>query len=509
MKSLRSRLTAAVMMPLLALAITFGGVSCWMIHRTTMLAVDRALVASVISVGNAINTKSPIRDELLPLAVRLLENQFAPEFHYSVWDGKRLVAGDPRLSLPVEYDEATDEVKRLYEPAHFPATFRNSRMLKVHEETHDGNMIIQPAYLHDIAVDGRQMRVATEIRKSRQFSHPVIVQVADFLDDRRAYEQIYFLRVLGAGILIAMAALLLFYGAVIWGLRPFASLTEQIEAARAHPAAPVRLVLDEDSPREARLLATAFNDLMLRSERATLSLRQFTANASHQLRTPLAIMRVHLDVLDRAAPASRQGVAALADINAAVGTLERLLPQLIALARMDEDHGTLEALSPFDLTDLAANVIANRITEGDTGDMDIGFEADDEPVYALGNPMLVTEMLANLLDNAIRYNRADGMVTVRISRHRGLPMAQVEDDGPGIPIAAREKVWDRFYRVPGEDSPPGSGLGLPIVRAIAQKIGAHVSLSGGKGEKGLRATIIFMPPETSAESEFLTEIDIQ
>src|SRR3546814_18538900 len=95
---------------------------------------------------------------------------------------------------------------------------------------------------------------------------------------------------------------------------------------------------------------------------------------------------------------------------------------------------------------------------------------------ARGDRMLATEMISNLLDNAIRYNRANGTVTVRIVAREGAPAVEIEDDGPGIPPGDREQVWARFYRAPGADAPPGSGLGLPLVRALGPRMGAQVPL---------------------------------
>jgi two-component system sensor histidine kinase TctE len=138
--------------------------------------------------------------------------------------------------------------------------------------------------------------------------------------------------------------------------------------------------------------------------------------------------------------------------------------------------------------------------------MDIGFETEAGQVVALGDQMLAAEMISNLLDNAIRYNRADGAVTVRVFARDEAAVVEVEDEGPGIDPADREKVWERFYRTPAADSPPGSGLGLPIVRALGERMDAHVSLGDGTGGKGIKAVVLFRGPETqpngSTDAEF-------
>lgn len=495
MTSLRARLTAAVMMPLLALAITFGGITCWMIHRTLSTASDRTLVGSVTMISRAINADTSARHQLLPLAIHLLQNQMTPVSHYSVYEGDHLIAGTRWLVPPSDYNPAPGAKMPRHAPASFPRSYRDTQLVSGYVDARDAEGVIQAAYLRDAVLKGRSVRIATEIRTLPGFTRPVVVQVADFLDDRQAYEQTYFLRVAGAGILIAMTAVLLFYGAITWGLGPFASLTRQIGAARRLSTSHLRLTLEEDAPREARLLASAFNELMARTERALSSLREFTSNASHQLRTPLAIVRVHVDVLGRYGPSTPQGATALKDIGAAVDSLERLLGQLISLARMDEQGHDAGALEAFDLTAVTVSIVASRVTHPDASAMDIGFEADAATIMALGDKMLATEMISNLLDNAIRYNRADGTVTVRVLTREDMPVVEIEDDGPGIAPADREKVWERFYRAPGTAAPSGSGLGLPIVRALGERMGAQVALDEGSGGTGVKATIVFRRPQ--------------
>ncbi|MBH0112987.1 sensor histidine kinase N-terminal domain-containing protein [Novosphingobium sp. YJ-S2-02] len=514
MKSMRARLTAAVMMPLLALALTFGGITCWMIHRTFSTTADRILVGSATTLSRAIVIDDGGRTGLVPMALDLLRGRITERPVYSVYQGEKLLAGNPDLRPPEDYrrkpapDRGAD-AKPLHEPASFPRGYRVPALIDGYSSDEAVSGLIQPTYLHDGVLGGRPVRIATEIRYLSDRDETIVVQAADFLDDREAYELTYYLRVGGAGVLVAMIALLLFYGAITWGLGPFASLTAQIEAARRHPGSNVRVALAEEDPLEARMLGQAFNDLMARTERAIDSLRQFTANASHQLRTPLAIMRVHADVLARYGPGTRQGDTALFDILAAVESLDRLLTQLIALARMDEQAGDDRAHVQIDLVAIAADAVATRVTHPDAARMDVGFESAAATLPALGNAMLAAEIVSNLLDNAIRYNREDGAVTVRVLERGGHPVIEVEDDGPGIGRADREKVWERFYRAPLPGGPSGSGLGLPIVRALGERIGATISLEDGREGRGLRAVVVFartLPSDGDTASDF-PEID--
>lgn len=501
MASLRSRLTAAVMVPLLALAVTFGGITCWMIERSGALTSDRILVGSVRVLSRAVDAGEGVRADLLPLAVHLLQRRSAPVTLYSIWDGERLVAGTRGLVPPSHYEARTGRWITRVPAASFPRTFRNTHLTAGYVDTRDAQGVVQPAYLRDAMLGDKPVRVATEVRRLRRNGHAVVVQVADFTDDRAAYLQTYFLRVVGAGVLIAMMAVVLFYGAITWGLRPFASLTGQIETARREPPPQFRLKLAEDAPREALLLAGSFNALLARTERAVDSLRQFTANASHQMRTPLAVVRVHLDVLERYGAQSPRGAMALADIGHAVASLERLLLQLIALARTEEQG--IAPDSRFDLAALAADLLATRaVSMPEDGATDLGFEGEG-PVWAFGHGLLAAEMIGNLLDNAIRYGRQGGVVTLRVRACEGIARIEVEDDGPGIAPDERERVFDRFYRgrVDGGARPSGSGLGLSIVRALGERMGAQVVLSSGAGGRGLLATVDFRAAEPLADED--------
>jgi two-component system sensor histidine kinase TctE len=476
------------MMPLVALALTFGGITCWMIYRTTSTTADRSLVASAATLSRAMAAPVSVRPEMLPLAVKLLHGGSTPRPIYSIYEGGHLLAGTARLPFPPDYDPRPGARVLLHEPPTYPRNYRDAQLARGDRANAS---VIQPAYLRKGVVRGRAVRIAAEIRVLHRGGPPVLIQTAEFLDEREAFEQTYYLRVAGASILIVMIALLLFYGAITWGLGPFASLTAQIDDARRHARPNVRVTLIPGDPMEAWLLANAFNDLMARTERATQSLRQFTANASHQLRTPLTIVRVHADVLARYGPSTSQGATALADIVGAVDSLDHLLSQLIALARMDEQSDLLAPLHPFDLSGLAAALVSGRVTLPDAARMDIGYETAEPGIVALGDELLAAEMIGNLLDNAIRYNRADGQVTVRVLRRHGEPAVEIEDDGPGIAPADREKVWERFYRAPGGDGPAGSGLGLAIVRALGEKVGARTTLEEGPGRRGVRAVIVF------------------
>jgi two-component system sensor histidine kinase TctE len=221
---------------------------------------------------------------------------------------------------------------------------------------------------------------------------------------------------------------------------------------------------------------------MVRAERAVTSLRHFTSNASHQMRTPLAVLRVHLDVLQAYGAQSPQGAMALDDIAASVTNLERLLNQLLSLARLDEQAEP--PMGSFDPAQVAADVIASRLPAIESAGVSITF------AQGLPSRRWPRAGFAGGGDDRQSAGQCGGLQPAR--RHGGLRVSsvdsrarvEIEDDGPGIPEAERERVWERFYRVDATAHHDGSGLGLSIVRALSERMGARVTLKAGTGGRG-------------------------
>ena len=199
--------------------------------------------------------------------------------------------------------------------------------------------------------------------------------------------------------------------------------------------------------------------------------RRFTADASHQMRTPLSVLKVQIELARRG---SRE---ALDEIATAVARLERLLVQLLALARAEE-AGVAPPLERVDLREVAVRVISRRIGAAIEAGVELQLDAPDAPMPVTGHRTLLVEILGNLVDNGIRYNRPGGTVTVAIATAAdGATLLSVRDDGPGIAAADRERVFERFVRLGDPAGPDGSGLGLAVVRSAAARIGARVTLA--------------------------------
>ncbi|HJW25332.1 MAG TPA: ATP-binding protein [Rhodocyclaceae bacterium] len=267
------------------------------------------------------------------------------------------------------------------------------------------------------------------------------------------------------------------------GLAPLAAVAGQIadrEPQRLHALAPAA------APAEIRPLVEAINGLFARVERALEAERRFTADAAHELRTPLAALAAQAQVILRARDEDERRHA-VEQLVASTRRAGHLVDQLLTLARLDPDDAG-PALSPLRLDRLAEEVCADHGTAA--LDKGVDLELDAAPLEIPGNRDMLGILLRNLVDNAIRYTPPGGRVAVAVHADRQGPVLTVADSGPGIPPAERERVFERFHRLAGQEV-EGSGLGLSIVARIAQRHGAHIELGAGEGGAGLRVTVRF------------------
>ncbi len=249
------------------------------------------------------------------------------------------------------------------------------------------------------------------------------------------------------------------------------------------------------SPDELGSMAQALETLRtsaLEAERLQLAMNRFTADASHQMRTPLTILRTHISVLGVLIPTNHAAYSSLKDIQEAADRLQRLLIQLLKLARADGGKSLDRESGTVDLREVVQGIAAKHVPQALEAGIDLHFEAEQRPFPAQANPITINEIFANLIDNAIRYNEPGGSVVIRLFDEKGRHVVDVEDDGPGIPDAEREKVFTRFYRLSRDQSRVGSGLGLAIVRSLAATLNAEIRMSAGTDNRGLRVRVSFI-----------------
>jgi len=271
------------------------------------------------------------------------------------------------------------------------------------------------------------------------------------------------------------------------GLAPLRHL-QQAVAARSHlDLSPVTV---EHVPGEVQPVLGAINDLLMRLDAILSYQSRFIADAAHQLRTPVAGLKAHVEVALREEDPA-QARQSIAHLYTGVERMSRLVGQLLSLARNEPATVKKIELAPLDLSRLAFDVTMDWVPEAYRKNIDLGFEGGEQHVMVRGDAARLTELINNLLDNAIRYSQPGGRVTVRVE---ALPSARlsVSDDGPVIPVEERQRVFERFHRLLGTDS-DGSGLGLAIVQDIAELHDAAIFLTEDGDGLGNRFTVTFPP----------------
>lgn len=310
-----------------------------------------------------------------------------------------------------------------------------------------------------------------------------VIQVAQPMDvrERRAARLAW--RSLAPFAVLVPALSILVAWIVGRAVRPVRGFADALR--RRHPD-DVRPVAVDGLPDEVRPVAEALNDLLARLRAALDRERAFLADAAHELRTPLTALDLQAQAVVEARADDRE--AALRDLRAGVARVARLVEQLLAIAR--EQHGAATTPAPLDLDELVRRTVADFVPLAEAAGIDLGIESA-EPVRVAGDADALRRLLGNLLDNAVRYTPAGGRVDVAVGREAGAPsrvLVTVSDTGPGIPPAERERVFDRFHRVPGTTG-TGSGLGLALARSIAGRHDGEVVLDDGPGGRGLRAVL--------------------
>jgi two-component system, OmpR family, sensor histidine kinase TctE len=269
------------------------------------------------------------------------------------------------------------------------------------------------------------------------------------------------------------------------GLRPMKKLREEI-ARRS--ILDLRAIDESSVPREIAPVVVTLNRLFQMLRTSVQSQRQFIANTAHQLRTPITGMQAQLDVL-AAEPAAAPIKDRLATLQEAIRHLAHSANQLLTLARADPAVNVASKNNQtVSLKSIAEEVIAKFFDRALQARIDLGGEL--QPATIVADPALLDDLLSNLVDNALKYTPAGGTVTVSTGERAGKPFLAVEDSGPGIPEGDRDRVKQRFYRLPNSPG-HGSGLGLAIVAEIAELYGASLNIESGAGGAGARVSLQF------------------
>jgi two-component system sensor histidine kinase TctE len=441
-----------LLVPLGVLSIAGAVAAYFTVRNAIYLAYDKSLAAAALEISEHLRMAGtyPVVD-LPPAALEMLDTVDQDRVFYSVsW---RSPQGDTFMT---GYDD-------LPRPADAPPG--------------------KPVF-YDAVYRGERIRLAA-LFTAMPADPPVIAvtQVAETVGGRTALIRAILGRELAQVVLLIVLGGTLVWLGVSRGLAPLREISAEVARRTATDLSPLP---PHQGPDELSPLIDAIDQLMTRVRDAIALQRRFIADASHQLRTPLAVLRTQAEsALREEEPAAmRQALAQLRDHSQATS---RLATQLLSLARAEPAADVCGDAELVDLPVLARATCAALVPEALARGADLGFEDGGNAVIR-AQPVLVRELLANLIDNALRYAPA-ATITVGVSQQGADAVLSVQDDGPGIPEEERARVFERFYRVRGTPG-DGAGLGLSIVREIAQRHGGSVSLADAAG-KGLRVEVRF------------------
>jgi two-component system sensor histidine kinase TctE len=429
--SLRRRLLVWLMIALLAVA-TLAVIDTWREAQDTANSLsDRVLAGSVLAIAERVivTEDGSLEVDVPYVALEMLTSAAQDRVFYRVDGPGGFITG--YQTLPTS-PEATADI------SYSDAEFRG---------------------------DPIRVAVLQRAASSGVSAIPFTVTVAETTIARTQLTQTLLVRSAIRLALLILAAAVILWLAVGFSLAPLYRLRDAISKRALDDLSPI----EQEVPREVQGLVDTINSFMTRLSSALEALRHFTGNASHQLRTPLTIVRTQLALALRAdTPAEARKAERTAD--AAVVHAERVLAQLLLLARIDEAASDRLQFQVIDLFELARECTGDYVVRAHAADIDLGLEGEG-PAPVRGDPMLLGELLSNLIENAIAYAGPGAEATVRVTAGTDV-LLEVADTGKGVPPEQLVAVRKRFSR--GDSDKPGAGLGLPIVEEIAGLFGGTV-----------------------------------
>ncbi|MCP5358537.1 MAG: sensor histidine kinase N-terminal domain-containing protein [Pseudomonadales bacterium] len=313
------------------------------------------------------------------------------------------------------------------------------------------------------------------------------VMVAQRLDVRYELAESVILEAVIPTVLgIPLAALLIWF-IVGYGLRPIQQLAQEVRSREVSDLSPVRL---DNVPRELTPLTVSTNDLLRRLQSSFSREKRFAADAAHELRTPISILKVQVHNLlaEMESPS-----ATLEELRQGIDAMGHLVEQILVLNRTAPDQYMVQFV-PIDLYALAQDVISSEYEQ--ILEREQRFDLEGGSAVVAGDATALRSLILNLIGNASKYSPVGAHIRMRVRTDHEEAILQVEDSGPGIPESYRERVFDRFYRLDGDrhaSGVSGSGLGLAIVKHIVEMHGGRIRLSESRELGGLCVTIVFKP----------------
>jgi two-component system, OmpR family, sensor histidine kinase TctE len=455
-RSLKRRLLLLVGLPLCVVLVCGAALTYGLASFYANRVYDRWLLDSARALGQLVNSDAG-RGELTDQARILLQYDSFDRVVYAVRSTRYgLLSGDPRLPQPRATKPGPDPIYTSFQQGDH--TMRMVSVLIANTDApHDTLVISTAETMHKRHLLARELLTAT-----------VPIELA----------------------LILLAMGLVWLG-VNRGLRVLDPLARELRLRHAGDLSPLKT---GDVPLEVQPLVATIDALLGRVDRMLAQQQRFIADAAHQLRTPLAGLRLQAEraLADPRPESVREALAHVERLSA--GTA-RAAGQLLALARAQAPDEVVGAIAPLDLAVLVRDEVAARVPAALAQHADLGYGGPTHGVRVVGDALLLRELLGNLIDNALRYGKRDGVVTVSLeSGADGSVVLTVSDDGAGVPEPLWPRLGERFFRVQG-DRRDGSGLGLAIVREIAERHGATVDFGPGLNGRGLGVDVRFPPAQ--------------
>ncbi|WP_243318653.1 sensor histidine kinase [Geothrix paludis] len=452
--SLRARLLLWLLVPLGALALTNLALARREARHTADMVQDRLLLGSARIIAQQIQFEDGLLDVAIPpAALELFQSRAQDRVYYRIASPKGvLLSGYAELPPPVE-------APRPEESVYFQTEVRGEPVRVV--------AYAQPVF-------------------AAPAEGPVIIEVAQTLQDHDQLARKLWTTTLRQDLwTLALAGLLVWF-ALRWGLKDILRLRDEVGRRTPGSLEPIQA---GPMPHELRPLVESLNGYIQRLDAQMAVRSRFIANASHQLRTPFAVLQTQANYgLRSPDPAVKDETLGAMSEGVRQGT--RLVNQLLALSRAEAGALARRPGEVVDLAELAQRVLEEQATLAQSRRIDLGFDRPEGRVDLPASSTMLHELVANLVDNALRYTPPGGRVTLSLRRVEGRPVLAIEDNGPGIPSADRTRVFERFCRI-GSDDTPGCGLGLSIVQEVARALGAEVRLSDPATGSGLVVTVVF------------------
>ncbi|TAN03556.1 MAG: sensor histidine kinase [Rhodanobacteraceae bacterium] len=321
----------------------------------------------------------------------------------------------------------------------------------------------------------------------------LVISTAETVNKRRALARELLISTVPIELLLIVVAMALVWLGINHGLRALDPLAHEIRMREAGDLSPLRTI---DAPLEVQPLVATIDALLGRLDRMLRQQQRFIADAAHQLRTPLAGLRLQAEraLADPRPETVREALVHVERLSA--GTA-RAAGQLLAMARAQAPDESLGAAVPLDLAELVRNEVAARVPDAIAKGIDLGYHGPERGMKVIGDPVLLRELLGNLVDNATRYgsrgHRGDAVITVALqpTEESGCVLS-VQDNGPGVAPELVPRLGERFFRAMGNGH-EGTGLGLAIVREIAERHGAELFITNHIDPHGLHVEIRFPP----------------